>query len=86
MPKVPEEQISPHLLKLIGVRGLCDRYGGISLRTIDRWLDKKIIPPPDRMISGRRYWLVEELRRVRSPASARRRRRSFRRGRIAQSV
>jgi hypothetical protein len=61
MPKVPEEQISPHLLKLIGVRGLCDRYGGISLRTIDRWLDKKIIPPPDRMISGRRSWLVEKL-------------------------
>jgi hypothetical protein len=61
MPKVPEQQISPHVLKLIGVRAVAERYGGISLRTVDRWLAKKIIPPPDRMISGRRYWLVEKL-------------------------
>lgn len=31
------------------------RYGGKSEKTIDRWILKRILPPPE-WINGRRYW------------------------------
>ncbi len=31
------------------------RYGGKSERTIDRWIERGILPPPE-WINGRRYW------------------------------
>jgi predicted site-specific integrase-resolvase len=40
---------------------LCERYS-VSDRTIDRWLDAGILPPPV-YINRRRYWLEEELER-----------------------
>jgi hypothetical protein len=64
MRPVPRQQVSPHLLKLVGARGVCARYDNISLRTLDRWLARKVIPPPDRVINSRRYWLVENLERA----------------------
>ena len=60
---IPVEQVSPHLSRLVGVRALCERYS-ISLRSIDRWLAKKIIPPPDRVINSRRYWYLDNLERA----------------------
>jgi hypothetical protein len=60
MTRIPAEQTSPYALRLVGVRAVCDRYN-ISLRSIDRWLARKIIPPPDRVINTRRYWLLSSL-------------------------
>jgi DNA-binding transcriptional MerR regulator len=63
MPPIPATQTSPHALGLLPARGVADRYG-VSLRTLDRWLKRKIIPPPDRVINGRRYWYLESLERA----------------------
>ena len=60
MPRTPVEQTSPYVLRLIGARGVADRYG-ISLRSVDRWLARKVIPSPDRVINSRRYWLLSSL-------------------------
>jgi hypothetical protein len=32
-----------------------------TVRTIDRWLDAGILPQPDLVIRGRRYWAAETL-------------------------
>jgi hypothetical protein len=64
MRRVPREQTSPYALMLVGARGVCARYDNISLRTLDRWLARKVIPPQDRVINSRRYWLVESLERA----------------------
>jgi hypothetical protein len=32
------------------------RYGVKNLRTIRRWEIQKVIPPPDFVINGRKYW------------------------------
>jgi hypothetical protein len=58
MPRKPATQTSPY--ELIGARGLADRYG-ISLRSVDRWLARKVIPPPARVINSRRYWRLADL-------------------------
>jgi hypothetical protein len=60
MTKAPADQTSPYALRLVGARAVAVRYS-IALRTVDRWLSKKVIPPPDRIINGRRYWLVSNL-------------------------
>ena len=60
---IPVEQISPNASRLVPARGVAQRYG-ISLRSIDRWLAKNVIPPPDRVINNRRYWVLESLERV----------------------
>ncbi len=57
---IPVEQVSPHVLRLVGARAVAQRYN-ITLRTIDRWLARAIIPPPDRVINNRRYWLLTSL-------------------------
>lgn len=56
---IPSEQAAPYP-RLVGVRTVCERYS-VSLRSIDRWLAKKILPPPDRIINSRRYWLLSSL-------------------------
>ena len=57
---IPVQQVSPHVLRLVGARAVAQRYN-IALRTIDRWLARAIIPPPDRVINNRRYWLLASL-------------------------
>lgn len=56
----PATQTSPYELRLVPARGVAIRYG-VSLRTLDRWLKRKVIPPPDRIINDRRYWYLESL-------------------------
>jgi hypothetical protein len=38
------------------------RYGGKSEKTIARWIQRGVLPPPT-LINGRRYWLRTELER-----------------------
>jgi hypothetical protein len=40
----------------VPTRGLCIRYGVKHPRTIRRWEIQKVIPPPDFVINGRKYW------------------------------
>jgi hypothetical protein len=40
-------------------RALCQRYDVVP-RTIDRWIDSGILPPPV-WIGGRRYWPEDAL-------------------------
>ena len=49
------------MTRQLPARALCERYS-VSDRTIDRWLDAGILPPPV-YINRRRYWLEEELER-----------------------
>ena len=49
--------------RLIGIRAVRARYDDVSARTIDRWLDQQLIPPPDRRINNRRYWYEHKLDR-----------------------
>ena len=37
-------------------RGVGTRYGGKHPRTIKRWKDAGVIPPPDVVVNGREYW------------------------------
>jgi hypothetical protein len=59
---IPVEQV-PNATRLVPARGVAERYG-IALRSVDRWLAKKILPTPDRIVNGRRYWLVASLERA----------------------
>jgi DNA-binding transcriptional MerR regulator len=49
--------------RLIGIRAVRARYGDVNARTIDRWLKRQLIPPPDRRINNRRYWYEHKLDR-----------------------
>jgi hypothetical protein len=49
--------------KLLGRRAVGARYGGKHSRTIKRWVDKKVIPPPDLTINNRDYWYEDGLDR-----------------------
>jgi DNA-binding transcriptional MerR regulator len=49
--------------RLIGIRAVRARYGDVNARTIDRWLERQVIPPPDRRINNRRYWYEHKLDR-----------------------
>ena len=42
--------------KLINKRGVANRYGGCALRTVQRWVQAGVLPPPDMVINGRGYW------------------------------
>jgi hypothetical protein len=59
--KNPDEQVSPYAKRLVSSRGVTARYGDISLRTLDRWIARGVVPKPDRVIAGRRYWHWESL-------------------------
>lgn len=36
------------------------RYG-VSVRALNRWLELKVLPEPDVIIAGRRYWKLASL-------------------------
>jgi hypothetical protein len=42
-------------------RGVGRRYGGKHPRTIKRWKDRGVIPPPDFIIGDRDYWYEDTL-------------------------
>jgi DNA-binding transcriptional MerR regulator len=42
--------------RLLGTRAVGQRYGGKSTRTIQRWWQQGVIPPPDQTIKNRHYW------------------------------
>ena len=48
--------------KFIGKRDVGRRYG-VTPRTVDRWLKRKLIPPPDLTINNRHYWSQDGLDR-----------------------
>ena len=47
--------------RLIGKRAVGQRYGGKHPRTITRWVDQGVIPPPDLNIKNRDYWYEDGL-------------------------
>ena len=44
------------LQRSMPTREVCIRYGVKTPRTIRRWEIQKVIPPPDFVINGRKYW------------------------------
>jgi hypothetical protein len=42
--------------KLINTRAVGLRYGGRHPRTVKRWVQQGVIPPPDQTINNRHYW------------------------------
>ena len=46
--------------EFLPTKRLRQRYGGKSERTIDRWIEKRILPPPE-WINGRRHWRLSVL-------------------------
>jgi DNA-binding transcriptional MerR regulator len=56
-------EVSRHVVRLrrskLPTRLVCERYS-ITDRTVDRWLENGILPPPVR-INGLRYWYQREL-------------------------
>jgi DNA-binding transcriptional MerR regulator len=52
-------------------RTLCQRYDVVP-RTIDRWIDSGILPPPI-WIGGRRYWSSSALEQIERAAIGKRR-------------
>jgi hypothetical protein len=60
MPSVPVDQVSTYARKLLSARRVADRYS-VHIRTLSRWVARKVIPPPDQIIADRRYWLQETL-------------------------
>jgi hypothetical protein len=49
--------------RLLGTRAVSERYGKKSTRTIRRWMDDGVIPPPDLKIKNRDYWYEDGLDR-----------------------
>jgi hypothetical protein len=49
--------------RLLGRRAVGARYGGKHSRTIKRWKDAGVIPPPDAVVNGREYWDEDKLDR-----------------------
>jgi len=47
--------------KLVGRRAVGKRYGDKHPRTIKRWVDAGVIPPPDLNIRNRDYWYEDKL-------------------------
>ncbi len=55
MPPVPKDQVSTYARRLLSARRVADRYS-IHIRSLARWVARKVIPPPDEIINDRRYW------------------------------
>ena len=47
--------------KFLKKRAIAQRYGKSSLKTIDRWVAKKILPEPDFEINGIGFWGEDRL-------------------------
>lgn len=60
MPKVPVDQVSTYYRQLLSARRVADRYS-IHIRSLSRWIKRKVIPPPDGIICERRYWYSDNL-------------------------
>jgi hypothetical protein len=58
--KMPTSTPQRHLLSR---RAVGQRYGGKHPRTVKRWTDKGVIPPPDLNIQNRDYWYDDTLDR-----------------------
>jgi predicted DNA-binding transcriptional regulator AlpA len=58
--------------RMLPTRLVCERYS-ITDRTVDRWLENGILPPPIR-INGLRYWRQHELEQVERELGQRRKR------------
>jgi DNA-binding transcriptional MerR regulator len=53
------EEVSRPKSRRLQTRSLCERYDVVG-RTIDRWVEQGILPPPI-IINRRRYWDEQEL-------------------------
>jgi hypothetical protein len=53
--------MSSPIKRLVPTRGVRERYGDPSARTIRRWELSGVLPPPDRIINGRKFWWLETL-------------------------
>lgn len=51
----------PPKKRLINTRSVGQRYGGLNPRTIQRWVEQGVIPPPDQIINNRHYWDEDRL-------------------------
>jgi hypothetical protein len=49
--------------RLLNRRAVGQRYGGKHPRTVKRWVDRRVIPPPDLSIQNRDYWYEDALDR-----------------------
>ena len=60
-----ERSMLTHALskRLINTRAVAERYGGRHPRTVKRWWQQGVIPPPDLTINGRHYWNEHALDR-----------------------
>jgi hypothetical protein len=47
--------------RLINTRAVAERYGGRHPRTVKRWWQQGVIPPPDQTINNRHYWDEDRL-------------------------
>jgi DNA-binding transcriptional MerR regulator len=54
--------MSSPLKKLLPARAVATRYG-TCIKTLDRWLEEKILPEPVR-IRERRYWYEHDLEKL----------------------
>jgi hypothetical protein len=43
-------------MPFLSTRAVGQRYGGKHPRTVKRWSDRGVIPPPDQTIQNRHYW------------------------------
>jgi DNA-binding transcriptional MerR regulator len=50
------------MTRKLPARALCERYQ-ISDRTLDRWTEAGVLPPP-MYIRGRRYWDQEQIEQL----------------------
>jgi predicted site-specific integrase-resolvase len=50
--------------RYLSARRIADHYG-VSLRTVDRWIQQGVLPQPE-YINGRRYLDLEEAERLRA--------------------
>ena len=45
------------------MKGVTERYAGITPRTARRWMQRGILPKPDLTVNGRQFWKPETLDR-----------------------
>ena len=53
------------------IRAVCELYGGVCSKTIDRWVSLGILPKPEKMNGGPRSWdeaALDEVDRRRAAA------------------
>ena len=59
--------------RLLSSRGVANRYGGVHLRTLNRWEDSGAIPKHTIRINHRKYWdeaILDEADRANTAAVA----------------